>query len=64
MEFSKDGKNWNPAVDFHFGNLVNDPSLRTQVLTEKQQARFFRFRSQSGAAGKPYAGAAEIGILP
>jgi len=64
MEFSKDGKNWNPAVDFHFGNLVNDPSLRTQVLTEKQQARFFRFRSQSGAVGKPYAGAAEIGILP
>lgn len=64
ISFSKDGKTWSAPVDFHFGNLVNDPSLRTELFTTKQQARFFRFVSTAGAAGKPYAGAAEIGILP
>jgi alpha-L-fucosidase len=64
IEFSKDGKSWSSPIAFHFGNLLNDPSLRTELFSAKQQARFFRFTSNAGAAGKPYAGAAEIGILP
>jgi alpha-L-fucosidase len=64
IEFSKDGKSWSSPIAFHFGNLLNDPSLRTELFSAKQQARYFRFTSNAGAAGKPYAGAAEIGILP
>jgi alpha-L-fucosidase len=61
---SADGERWSNPQPFEFGNLVNDPSLRTVVFpAPAAPARYFRFVSKTGAAGKPYAGAAEIGIL-
>lgn len=64
IAFSRDGKTWSSPEEFRFGNLVNDPSQRAVLFGKKQSARYFRFTSLEGAAGKSYAGAAEIGILP
>ena len=65
IAFSRDGKEWSKPQAFSLGNLVNDPSERI-ILLEKplKGARFLRFTSRAGAAGKPYAAAAEIGVLP
>ena len=65
ISFSRDGKIWSKPQPFRLGNLVNDPSERTVLLEGKSiVARFVRFTSTAGAAGKPYAAAAEIGVLP
>lgn len=64
MAFSTDGTMWSVPVAFQFGNLVNDPAQRTHLLKRPVTARYFRFTSRTGTAGKPYGGAAEIGILP
>lgn len=64
VSVSSDGKQWSTPQPFHFGNLVNDPSLRMQMLSAPASGvRYFKFVSKQGAAGKPYAGAAEIGLL-
>ena len=63
IELSKDGKTWHSAGDFTFGNLLNDPSQRTLVFKKAGNARYLRYTSKTGAQGKPYAGAAEIGVL-
>lgn len=64
VAFSEDGKAWSVPVAFEFGNLVNDPSVRTVLFSGPPlRARYFRFISKAGAAGSPQAGAAEIGIL-
>ncbi|MES2997273.1 MAG: alpha-L-fucosidase [Verrucomicrobiota bacterium] len=60
---STDGTTWTTPEPFKFGNLVNDPSQRTFLLGKPAEARYFRIVSKTGAAGKPYAGAAEIGLL-
>ncbi|MCP5537475.1 MAG: alpha-L-fucosidase [Akkermansiaceae bacterium] len=63
IELSNDGKTWHHAGDFTFGNLVNDPTQRSLVFKKPCRARYLRFTSKTGAQGKPYAGAAEIGVL-
>jgi alpha-L-fucosidase len=63
IEVSKDGHAWHHAADFTFDNLVNDPAQRTVTFTAPAKARFIRFNSKTGVQGKPYAGAAEIGVL-
>lgn len=63
VETSLDGQSWKSAGTFTFGNLVNDPSLRSYHFSAPVQSRFLRIVSLKGAAGKPYAGAAEIGAL-
>ncbi|MFM7181958.1 MAG: alpha-L-fucosidase [Verrucomicrobiales bacterium] len=65
ISLSLDGKSWTTPQPFRLGNLVNDPSERTILLDDRTvEARFVRFKSSVGAAGKPYAAAAEIGVLP
>lgn len=65
VSLSLDGKSWSHPQAFLLGNLVNDPSQRTILFEPKSiRARFLRFTSTAGAAGKPYAAAAEIGVLP
>ncbi len=65
VSVSPDGENWSDPVPFSFGNLVNDPSQRTFLFPDTTApTRYFRFTSRTGAAGKPFAAAAEIGILP
>ena len=64
IAFSRDGAAWSAPQDFTFGNLLNDPSRRIFLLNTKlTQARYFKFVSKTGVAGKPYAGAAEIDVL-
>ena len=65
ISFSKDGETWSKPQAFRLGNLVNDPSERTILLDRPLHgARYLRFTSTAGADGKPYAAAAEIGLLP
>jgi hypothetical protein len=65
LSFSRDGTSWSTPLPFRLGNLVNAPSERTILLGDKAvEARFVRFTSTAGAAGKPYAAAAGIGVLP
>lgn len=63
VSVSVDGKTWSRPEAFKFGNLVNDPAERTFLFAQPQEGRYFRFVSKTGAANKPYAGAAEIGLL-
>lgn len=64
VSLSKDGVNWSAPEPFSFGNLLNDPAERIHLFARPAGgARFFRLVSKSGAAGKPYAGAAEIGLI-
>lgn len=64
IAFSRDGVKWSAPQDFTFGNLLNDPSRRIfQFKAKFNQARYFKIVSKTGAAGKPYAGAAEIDVL-
>lgn len=65
ISLSLDGKSWSKPQPFRLGNLANDPSQRTILFQPASiEARFLRFTSTGGAAGKPYAAAAEIGVLP
>ena len=61
---STDKQNWKPAAGFTFGNILNDPTKRKALFDTPQKARYIRVVSQAGAQNKPYAGAAEIGVLP
>ena len=63
VELSDDGQSWRPAAVFTFGNLLNDPVQRTVDFDSPAKARFVRFTSRTGVQEKPYAGAAEIGVL-
>ena len=63
IEVSMDGKSWKMAETFTFGNLLNDPSLRTLLFKSPVQAKFVRLISLKGAENKPYAGAAEFSVL-
>ncbi len=63
IDVSVDGRNWRQSAEFTFGNLLNDPAQRSVELAAPAKARFIRFNSKTGVQGKPYAGAAEIGVL-
>ncbi|NWK57131.1 alpha-L-fucosidase [Verrucomicrobiaceae bacterium N1E253] len=63
VELSLNKKTWHSAGDFTFGNLLNDPSLRSVLFKKSGRARYLRFNTKTGAQGKPYAGAAEIQVL-
>lgn len=63
VEVSIDGKSWYKAGSFVFGNLLNEPSVRTYRFQRAANARYLRLVSTKGAQDKPYAAAAEIGIL-
>jgi alpha-L-fucosidase len=63
IEVSTNGKTWRNAGTFTFGNLLNDPTQRTFIFKKPAQARYIRMISIKGAQGKPFAGAAEFGIL-
>ena len=42
IEVSPDGKQWQPAGCFQFGNLVNDPTRRFHNLARPVKGRYFR----------------------
>ncbi|MCK4565399.1 MAG: discoidin domain-containing protein, partial [Verrucomicrobia bacterium] len=63
VEGSSDGKRWKTLSEGEFGNILNDPSQRVVDFKIPATIRYFRFVSLRGVDDKPYAGAAEIGLL-
>lgn len=63
VEASRDGKKWVKIDKGAFGNILNDPSQRTHLFKKPLKFKHFRLISLSSPQGKPYAGAAEIGLL-
>ncbi|MFC4992489.1 discoidin domain-containing protein [Rubritalea tangerina] len=63
VEASRDGEKWVEISKGEFGNILNDPSQRTHLFKKPVDIKFFRLVSLSSPQGKPYAGAAEIGLL-
>lgn len=50
IEVSEDGKKWNKAEDFEFGNLINDPVKRYHYLKTAITARYVRIKATEIAA--------------
>ena len=63
VSVSEDGSDWSTIANGSFGNILNDPSQRLFLFDQPVVSTWFRLTSKSGAQGKPYAGAAEIGLL-
>jgi len=63
IEVSLDGQTWKSTGTFTFGNLLNDPTQRTFLFKKPNKAHYIRLISLKGAQHKPYAGAAEFGVL-
>ena len=63
VEVSSNGINWREVDTFEFGNIINDPSLRTHYFTHPIQTRFIRFVMTKGAAEQGAAGAAEVALI-
>ena len=63
IEVSSDGEKWSKIENFEFGNLLNDPTARMHTFKKPVKGRYVKFVSTEGVAGKPYAGAAEIGLF-
>ncbi len=63
FEVSRDGENWEIASEGKFGNILNDPSLRTVHFDKKFNARYFRFVALKAVKDNPWLGVAEIEIF-
>ena len=63
IELSLDGKQWEKVMEFTFGNLVNSPDQRIEFFENRHNVRYFRLKSTTGAADKPYAAIAELEIF-
>jgi len=63
IEISDDGKSWLTIERFEFGNIVNDPVMRTHYFKQSVTTRYIKIISNSNAQGSKQAGAAELGFL-
>jgi alpha-L-fucosidase len=63
IEISVNGDEWTSIGQFHFGNLLNDPSKRVFLFDQPIKARYVRITSKTGVQNNPFSGAAEIEIL-
>lgn len=63
IETSTNGKKWNKAGTFEFGNLINDPTPRTFMLTKPVKARYIRIIPQRIAGQSRLAAIAELDVL-
>ncbi len=62
VEWSADGKKWEKAGDFEFGNLKNDPTRRSHDFGKKVKARYIRFRATAATQPGQPAAIAEIDL--
>ncbi len=59
-----DGTEWGePVAAGEFGNILNNPVEQEVAFAAPVWARFIRFVALASPNGKPWAGAAEIGVL-
>ena len=57
---SRDGKDWQKAEDFTFGNLINDPVKRYHYFRKPCTARYVKIEMTEAAANSGYASMAEL----
>ena len=62
VQVSTDGKKWQKAGTFEFGNLVNDPTKRAYYFAETYQARYIRIDATEIAAEGKCVAMAELDI--
>jgi len=60
---SKNGKKWEKAGAFYFGNLVNDPTKREFVFSQKHEARYLRLVPTASADGGKAVAISEIDVF-
>ena len=60
VEVSDDGINWQPAGDFEFGNLINDPSKRKYFFERVIEAKYMKITSTETAANDKTVTIAEL----
>ncbi|AQX84129.1 alpha-L-fucosidase [Elizabethkingia bruuniana] len=60
IEVSMDGKKWESASAFEFGNLVNDPSKRSLYFKQAVKARYIRVTAQEVAGNSQALTIAEL----
>lgn len=60
IEVSMDGKKWESASAFEFGNLVNDPSKRSLYFKQAVKARYIRVIAQEVAGNSQALTIAEL----
>jgi alpha-L-fucosidase len=63
VEISTDGKSWKKIHQDSFGNIRNDPSMRTVFFDTEHTARHIRFSNLKAPGDEKRVGAAEIDIL-
>lgn len=60
VKASKDGKTWQTFESFEFGNLINDPVMRTHEFQSAITTRYIRIESKVIAGDKKTAAIAEL----
>ncbi|HEY9259093.1 alpha-L-fucosidase [Chitinophaga sp.] len=60
IKVSADGKTWNTAETFEFGNLINDPVTRYHQFKKNVTTRYIRIEATEIAAGGKSAAIAEL----
>ncbi len=52
LQISNDGKNWEDAETFGFGNLINDPTSRTHYFKKRISAKYIQVKAKAIAGNK------------
>jgi len=60
---SRDGKKWREALEFNFGNLINDPTPRSFYFDKEINTQYIKIELIRGAADSQVAAIAEIDFL-
>lgn len=60
IQISKDGKNWEDAESFEFGNLINDPTARTHYFKHEISTRYIKLKPIAIAGNKKSVAIAEL----
>ncbi|MNL61745.1 F5/8 type C domain protein [compost metagenome] len=63
LQISADGRNWQDAETFEFGNLINDPSPRRYDFKGDVTVRYIRIQSLSIAGNKQSLAIAELDLF-
>lgn len=64
IEISVNGTDWETVQSGSFGNIRNDPSVRTVKFDSQTEPRYIRLSNLSPPGGSGQIGASEIEILP
>jgi alpha-L-fucosidase len=63
LQISNDGKTWQDAETFGFGNLINDPTPRTHYFKKAISAKYIQVKATAIAGNKKALAIAELDLL-